>query len=81
MNKIDDTDHPKPVTMRTVAEVAGVSMTTVSRVLNGSGPVNAQVAERVRTVMVPTGRTEKQSVPAKSARSFVVTKEGTLEAL
>ncbi len=37
--------------MRTVAEVAGVSMTTVSRVLNGSGPVNAQVAERVRTVI------------------------------
>src|SRR5579884_1864929 len=37
--------------MHKVAEVAGVSMTTVSRVLNGSGPVNAQVAERVRAVI------------------------------
>jgi LacI family transcriptional regulator len=44
-------DPQKPVTMRKVAEVAGVSMTTVSRVLNESGPVNAQVAERVRAVI------------------------------
>jgi LacI family transcriptional regulator len=51
LNKIDNTDHPKPVTIRTVAEAAGVSMTTVSRVLNESGPVNAQVAERVRAVI------------------------------
>src|SRR5947209_19295900 len=43
----------KPVvTMRTVAEVAGVSMATVSRVLNESGPVNPQVAERVRAAIV-----------------------------
>jgi LacI family transcriptional regulator len=41
----------RPVTMRTVAELAGVSMTTVSRVLNGSGPVAPQVAERVRAVI------------------------------
>ena len=41
----------KPVTMRKVAEVAGVSMATVSRVLNGSGPVDAQMAERVRAVI------------------------------
>jgi LacI family transcriptional regulator len=47
----NDMDHQKPVTMRKVAEVAGVSMATVSRVLNGSGPVDPQVAERVRTVI------------------------------
>src|SRR5205807_320279 len=37
--------------MRKVAETAGVSMATVSRVLNGSGPVNAQAAERVRAAI------------------------------
>ncbi len=37
--------------MRQVAEVAGVSMATVSRVLNGSSPVDPQVAERVRSVI------------------------------
>jgi len=47
----DDMGHQKPVTMRKVAEVASVSMATVSRVLNGSGPVDPQVAERVRTVI------------------------------
>lgn len=47
----DDRSHQKPVTMNKVAEVAGVSMATVSRVLNGSGPVDPQVAERVRAVI------------------------------
>lgn len=44
-------DYQKPITMRKVAQVAGVSMATVSRVLNGSGTVNVQVAERVRAVI------------------------------
>jgi LacI family transcriptional regulator len=39
------------VTIREVAEVAGVSMATVSRVLNGSSTVNAQLAERVRAAI------------------------------
>lgn len=47
----NDRSHEKPVTMSKVAEVAGVSMATVSRVLNGSGPVAPQVAERVRAVI------------------------------
>ena len=45
-------DSHKPVTMRTVAELAGVSMATVSRVLNDSASVDPQMAERVRAVMV-----------------------------
>ena len=47
----DDLDNQKPVTMRSVAEQAGVSMATVSRVLNNSGPVDPLVADRVRAVM------------------------------
>src|SRR5260370_17189683 len=47
----DDMGHQKPVTMRKVAEVASVSMATVSRVLNGSGPVDPQVAQRARAVI------------------------------
>lgn len=51
LKRTDDMDHQKPVTMRNVAVQAGVSMATVSRVLNGSGTVNADVAERVRAVI------------------------------
>ncbi len=51
MNRIDDINHQKPVTMRNIAELAGVSIATVSRVLNGSGTVNVHVAERVRAVI------------------------------
>lgn len=39
-------DH-KPVTIREVAEMAGVSMATVSRVINGSNKVDPELANRV----------------------------------
>ena len=41
---------PRP-TIRHVAHEAGVAVGTVSRVLNGSGPVGAATAARVRAVM------------------------------
>jgi LacI family transcriptional regulator len=41
----------KPVTIRNVAELAGVSMATVSRVMNGSHTVDPQMAERVRAAI------------------------------
>lgn len=42
-----------------VAKVAGVSHTTVSRVLNNSGNVNAQTAEKIREVMKQIGYVPK----------------------
>lgn len=41
-------DTQRPVTIREVAERAGVSIATVSRVVNGSPKVDPQLAERVR---------------------------------
>ncbi|GHO71227.1 LacI family transcriptional regulator [Ktedonobacter sp. SOSP1-52] len=50
----DSTQHSqfkKPVTIREVAQLARVSMATVSRVLNGSTTVDPQLAERVQSAM------------------------------
>lgn len=55
----------KPVTMRDVAELAGVSMATVSRVLNGSDTVDPQLAERVRAAI-----TRLKYQPNKAARAL-----------
>jgi len=45
----------KPASIRDVAERAGVSPGTVSNVLNGSRPVNAALAERVREAAAALG--------------------------
>src|SRR5262245_22258568 len=53
----------RPPTIADVARYADVSIATVSRVLNGSTPVQAEKAQRVRTAM------EKlQFVPRSAAR-------------
>lgn len=41
----------RPLNMRMVAQRAGVSSATVSRVLNGSGPVKEETAKHVRRVL------------------------------
>ncbi|GGF48973.1 LacI family transcriptional regulator [Azorhizobium oxalatiphilum] len=46
---------PRPVTIRTVAERAGCSIATVSRVLNGSARASAQVEARVRAAVAELG--------------------------
>ncbi len=49
----DSTDaSQRPATIREVAELAGVSIATVSRVVNGSQKVDPQMAERVREAIV-----------------------------
>ncbi len=52
-------------TIRDVAREAGVSVATVSRVLNGVGPVSATTAERVRQVIA-----RLEYVPHGGARSL-----------
>ena len=71
MNRKDDMDSQKPVTMHTVAELAGVSMATVSRVLNGSSSVDPQMAERVRTVIATL-----KYQPNRAARALASSRSG-----
>lgn len=64
------------VTIKDVAREAGVSVATVSRVLNGSGPVSAQTGARIREV---AGRL--RYVPHGGARSLITRKTNTLGVL
>ena len=54
------------ITLKEIAQEAGVSMTTVSNVLNGnSGRVSADTAERIQAIMKKSGY-----VPNQAARSL-----------
>ncbi|MEX1187566.1 MAG: LacI family DNA-binding transcriptional regulator [Gemmatimonadaceae bacterium] len=64
------------VTIKDVAREAGVSVATVSRVLNGSGPVSEQTGQRIREV---AGRL--RYVPHGGARSLITRKTQTLGVL
>lgn len=64
------------VTIKDVAREAGVSVATVSRVLNGSGPVSEQTGQRIREV---AGRL--RYVPHGGARSLITRKTHTLGVL
>ena len=52
---MNSTDSLFPVTIADVAEQAGVSISTVSRVVNGSAPVDDATAEKVRQAVVALG--------------------------
>lgn len=64
------------VTIKDVAREAGVSVATVSRVLNGSGPVSEATRHRIREV---AGRL--RYVPHGGARSLITSRTQTLGVL
>jgi LacI family transcriptional regulator len=64
------------VTIRDVARVAGVSVATVSRVFNDSGPVNEETRRRIREVA-----SELRYVPNSAARSLITSRTNTLGVL
>ncbi len=57
------------VTIKDVAKLANVSISTVSRVINGSKPVSPEIAQRVQEVIDETGY-----FPNPVARSLVMKK-------
>lgn len=65
-----------PVTIRDVARTAGVSVATVSRVFNNSGPVHEETRARVREVA-----SELRYSPNSAARSLITAKSNTLGVL
>jgi LacI family transcriptional regulator len=64
------------VTIRDVARVAGYSVATVSRVLNGSGPVADETRRRVREAA-----TSLRFSPNVAARSLSTSRTHTLGVL
>lgn len=65
-----------PVTIRDVARAAGVSVATVSRVFNNSGPVHEETRSRVREIAH-----EMRYSPNSAARSLITAKSNTLGVL
>jgi LacI family transcriptional regulator len=62
-----------PVTIKRVAREAGVSVATVSRALNGTGPVRAAIRERILAVSE-----RLRYVPHTGARSLITRRTGTI---
>jgi LacI family transcriptional regulator len=60
--------NKQTVTIEHVAKTAGVSVSTVSRVLNSKGDVASETQDRVRTVIDDLGYT--RNLAARSMRSF-----------
>ena len=61
---------PRPSTIRDVAAHAGVSIATVSRVINDSGPVGVETRQRVQAALAETDfRANRMGRALKSSRS------------
>lgn len=59
----------KKITLETIAEKAGVSISTVSRVINGTENVDSKVLERVKKILKETGyynKIKKQKIRNKN---------------
>lgn len=64
------------VTIKDLARAAGVSVATISRVLNSKGPVSEPVRDRVRALAA-----EMHYVPHGAARSLITSKTNTIGVL
>jgi len=64
------------VTIKDVAKLANVSISTVSRVINGSKPVSPEIAQRVTEIIKETGY-----IPNPVARSLVMKKSRLIGAI
>lgn len=51
LNKMKTTNYPKRVSVREIAEMAGVSIATVSRVINQNGRFSKETEERVKALI------------------------------
>lgn len=67
------TDTPQPLTLETIGKLAGVSRSTVSRVLNDHPDVRADVRTRVEAVIEKTGY-----LPNQAARALVSNRTGLI---
>ncbi len=67
------TTRPPRITIREVAERAGVSAMTVSRVINGNSRVSAETRQRVEAIVKEVGY-----VPNRLARGLIRQRTGTL---
>ncbi len=67
------TDTPRPLTLETIGKLAGVSRSTVSRVLNDHPDVRPDVRTRVEAVIEKTGY-----LPNQAARALVSNRTGLI---
>ncbi len=65
--------HPSRLTIADVAQRAGVSIATVSRVLNGTAPVDLETADRVRSAVA-----DLNYVPHAAARTLASHRTNTI---
>ncbi|MBI5934367.1 MAG: LacI family DNA-binding transcriptional regulator [Chloroflexi bacterium] len=57
-----------PITLKQVAKLSGVSLTTASRVINGHANVSSQVRERVWQVINESGYQPNQAARSLASR-------------
>jgi Bacterial regulatory proteins, lacI family len=71
-------ERAERVAVRAVAAQAGLSLATVSRVLDGGGNVAPRTRERVREVVDRFGRVARTHTPARTAIATAFLRVGTI---
>lgn len=67
-----DGDSSRPVTISYIAEEAGVSVPTVSKVINGRSGVSAETRSRVQALIAQYGYRKSSAVPRSNMMELVV---------